>query len=248
MASLSAGHNLFQVLFMRILRHPWWIIGASACLTGFWIYQLPQLTVRTSIYDLQIEGQAETVRYADFKRIFGSDEIIRLVIKGEDLFAPEAFAAMARLSRQAASIPGVRRVVSLADIKKTVDKQDQWGLRKFADIIAPVTLFQNNLISSDGRTGAITLILNTDADQKAVIGHLNRLIAEAEGGLSLYQIGMPLVAEALATSTLHDFKRLPPIAFAVIAVILWGIYYVASYTPSFSGWSQESEYEESVKE
>lgn len=32
-----------------------------------------------------------------------------------------------------------------------------------------------------------------------------------------------------------------------IGLILWGIYYVASYTPSISGWSQGSAYEESVK-
>jgi len=30
-------------------------------------------------------------------------------------------------------------------------------------------------------------------------------------------------------------------------LILWGIYYVASYTPSVSGWSQERAYTESIK-
>jgi hypothetical protein len=30
-------------------------------------------------------------------------------------------------------------------------------------------------------------------------------------------------------------------------LILWGIYYFASYTPSLSGWSQENAYEESLK-
>jgi len=33
-----------------------------------------------------------------------------------------------------------------------------------------------------------------------------------------------------------------------IALILWGVYYVASYTPSLSGWSQETAYEESLEE
>ncbi len=41
-----------------------------------------------------------------------------------------------------------------------------------------------------------------------------------------------------------------PIGWVVffVAVIIWGVYYVVSYTPSFSGWSQESEYQESIKE
>lgn len=30
-------------------------------------------------------------------------------------------------------------------------------------------------------------------------------------------------------------------------LILWGIYYTVSYTPSISGWSQENAYHESLK-
>lgn len=30
-------------------------------------------------------------------------------------------------------------------------------------------------------------------------------------------------------------------------LILWGIYYIAAYTPAFSGWTQEKAYEESLK-
>ncbi len=33
-----------------------------------------------------------------------------------------------------------------------------------------------------------------------------------------------------------------------IALILWGIYYYAAYTPSISGWSQVGELEQSMKE
>ncbi|MDO8723879.1 MAG: hypothetical protein Q7J31_16880 [Syntrophales bacterium] len=32
-----------------------------------------------------------------------------------------------------------------------------------------------------------------------------------------------------------------------IGLILFGIYYVVSYTPEISGWSQEKAYEESLK-
>lgn len=41
-----------------------------------------------------------------------------------------------------------------------------------------------------------------------------------------------------------------PIGWVIffVAVILWGVYYVATYTPGISGWSQESAYEESLKE
>jgi len=46
-----------------------------------------------------------------------------------------------------------------------------------------------------------------------------------------------------------DAKRKIPVGWLILfwALILWGIYYFASHTPSISGWSQEKAYEESVK-
>ena len=47
----------------------------------------------------------------------------------------------------------------------------------------------------------------------------------------------------------EDTKRKIPIGWLILfwGLILWGIYYFASYTPSISGWTQEKAYEESVK-
>jgi len=40
-----------------------------------------------------------------------------------------------------------------------------------------------------------------------------------------------------------------PIGWLVfyIGAILWGIYYIASYTPAFSGWTQVKAYEQSLE-
>lgn len=39
-----------------------------------------------------------------------------------------------------------------------------------------------------------------------------------------------------------------PLGWQVLfwGLILWGIYYIAAYSPSISGWSQESAYKESL--
>jgi hypothetical protein len=43
-------------------------------------------------------------------------------------------------------------------------------------------------------------------------------------------------------------KKLP-IGWLILfwGLIIWGVYYFISYTPSISGWSQEKAYEESIK-
>ena len=47
----------------------------------------------------------------------------------------------------------------------------------------------------------------------------------------------------------EDRKRKIPIGWLVLfwALILWGIYYFATYSPLISGWTQEKAYEESLK-
>jgi len=47
----------------------------------------------------------------------------------------------------------------------------------------------------------------------------------------------------------EGLTRKIPVGWLVLfwGLIIWGIYYFVSYTPSISGWSQEKAYEESVK-
>lgn len=47
----------------------------------------------------------------------------------------------------------------------------------------------------------------------------------------------------------EDTKKKLPMGWVLfyIGIIIWGIYYSLSFTPEISGWSQESQYLESLK-
>lgn len=47
----------------------------------------------------------------------------------------------------------------------------------------------------------------------------------------------------------EDTKEKLPIGWLIlfIGLIVWGIFYIISYTPEISGWSQEKQYLESIK-
>ena len=89
--------------------------------------------------------------------------------------------------------------------------------------MANVDLFKQNLFSEDHKTTVLTLVLKIDADPNQVNADVNQLMAGASTSLSLYQIGMPLVSQALARLTEKDFFRLPPITFALIP-LCWRFY------------------------
>jgi diguanylate cyclase (GGDEF)-like protein len=87
-------------------------------------------------------------------------------------------------------------------------------------VVSDVDLLKNNLFSPDRRKTALTLVLETEVDPNIVIRGVEKLIADYQESFSLYQVGMPLVSQALAQYTQKDFFRLPPITFLLIAMIL----------------------------
>ena len=220
---------LFREIFQWILSRPLIVIFIIAAITFFFAWKLPDLSFKTSIYDLEIENLPETAQYNSFKKIFGSDEIIRVVIKCDNVFDPITFRKIEQLAETAAAIEGVRRVISLPGVKKAVDISGKWDMEKFSALVSPVDLFRKNLISTDRKTTALTLVLKNDADSEKVIQGVRKLLADGPKDLRLYQIGMPLVSEALVNFTQKDFFSLPPLTFLVIALILFFLFRKALY-------------------
>lgn len=213
-------YQLHHRVLEAILHHPKVTIFAVAIITLVFAWQIPTLSFKTSIYDLVIADLPETKAYEAFRELFGSDEIIRIVIRSENVLDPATFQKIKHLADAVSKLKGVRRVISLPGIKADIDTGGAWGLDQFAETLAPITLFQDNLISKDRSTAAITVALEARADKEAVIGAIEDIFAQAPRDLTLYQIGMPLVSAAMTRYTERDFKLLPPIAIFVMMVIL----------------------------
>ncbi len=175
-----------------IVNHPVAPVLVVFLITLLFAVHLPQLSFHTSIYDLVIEDLPENQAYEQFKKTFGSDEIIRLVVKADNVFDPATFRKIALLADAAAHIPGVSQVVSLPDVKKAMDISGHWSLAQFRSMLAPVTFFERNILSKDYRSTAITLVLKDGVPREEVIAATQKLIDTAPRDLTLYQIGLPL--------------------------------------------------------
>ena len=171
-------HLSYEEMMKWTLRKPFVVIAITLAITFFFVWQIRNLSFKTSIYDLQIEDLPETTRYEDFKKLFGSDEIIRLVLKAENIFDSATYIKIEKLVEQAAQIDGVRRVISLPGIKKAVDVTGNWDMEKFQAVVMEVDLFKDNLLSADGKATALTLVLKNEALPENVIHDVRLLIAD----------------------------------------------------------------------
>ena len=221
MPNRSSKRSFFFAVLKWVINKPWIVIGICSVLTCFFAFHIPRLSFRTSVYDLLIEDLPDTAVYENLKAEFGSDEMIRLVVKTDNIFKAAAFRKIEDISNKCAGLEGVRRVISLSQIKKAIDPSAKMSLEQFETVVTPVALFQRNLISTDRKSTAITLILENNADQESVISALDAIIASNADHLTLYQIGMPLISQALVNYTAHDFQRLPILTFGLIAAALF---------------------------
>jgi len=201
--------------------HPWPVILGVALITLFFAVKLPGLRFETSIYDLILKDLPESAQYDAFKKEFGCEEIILVVAKTRDVFAPDSFSRIHELAQDFSRIRGVRQVVSLPGIKKAMDITEKWDLQDFKEIIQPVSLFERNIVSRDGRTTVISLVLDDARLKDPVIAAVKESIEKEKTFSSLYQIGMPVVSKALAEFVERDFKTLPVVTFGIIVFILF---------------------------
>ena len=91
-----------------VVNHPTYIIAAILTVTLFFGLQIPKLRFQTSIYDLAIQDLPETIRYQAFKETFGSDELILVVVKTDDVFAPRVFEALTDLAGRLSAVEGIK--------------------------------------------------------------------------------------------------------------------------------------------
>ena len=213
--------SLAESWLKYVVHHPWRAILPIVLLTFVFASQIPQLRFETSIYDLTIEDLPQTREYNAFKKTFGCEEIILVVVRTSDIFELKTFADIERLANQFEKVKGVRRVISLPSIKRAMDITEKWTLSDFKREIAPVILLEKNIVSKDGKTTVISLILEDIKQKDPVIIEIQALIEKEKAEQPMYQIGMPVVSMALTHFTEKDFMRLPPITFLLIMATLF---------------------------
>lgn len=219
-----APHNfgIFDYRFWleRIVARPWVTIAIILCITVVMAIRLPALTVNAKSYDVVVPDLESVAVYDAFLEEFGGGEYIQVIAKGENVFDPEIYSQLEVMAEKLAEVPGIAKVISLPGIKQDMDLLGEWSLAQFEEIVTPVTLFHRNVFSSDKKSTAFTILLDDIRQEEAIVAAVEWIIENLSGDLEVYQIGMPLVSQALLNSIKRDFSLLPLITFAVMVLTL----------------------------
>ncbi len=195
-------------------------LGLVFVLVAFFALYVPDLKLDASSESIILEHDEALKYYRASRKIYGSDDFLIVVYTPhDDLFSPSSLAHLKKLRDELARMDSVQAVHTILDVPlvnspkvSLLELKDGDGIRTLETpgtdrelarkefLESPV--YQNNLISPDGRTTALQVIFKEDETYTALLNKRNRLREkEAESGLSSEEAATLESAE----QTFHEY-------------------------------------------
>jgi predicted RND superfamily exporter protein len=188
------------------------------------------------------DDQPSKLFYDQARRIFGSDETLIITIAAADVFTPEVFDTVTRMTQRIAEIGAVRDVISLAnavDIRSVEDGLDispfASGLEDGSATLAGIRervlgnpVYAGNLVSVAGDATALVVYFDDITDFEYMRGgvheQIRRIIEEERGSSDTYITGTPFFKVAMAESLIKDLLWTPPLITVILVIVLVAAY------------------------
>jgi uncharacterized protein len=221
-----------------ILDHPAASGAAVLVVTLLLGWQIPRLRIDESAEGLMVQHDPDRAFYEKTRARFGNDNLTVVLVKADDVFAPEVLGVVKRLSDGLAALPAVTRVESLTTVKnikgegdalntdpliETVPRTPAEAARIRADALSNRVL-AGNIVARDARATGITVYADPGKDtgfNQRFTGQVEALIArESRPGLTIYQVGAPYTKATYASYIKQDQKTVVPLSITVLLLTL----------------------------
>src|SRR5262245_1741403 len=180
-------------------------------------------------------GELERLRA--FQTTFGSDEVVVLALHSDRLFTRDTLERVDQLTKRAAALPGVARVLSPTNVRDL--EGDALGPVPIVPYMAVRSgtlppeelgrrlgvhpIFGGLLVARDARTAAILVELEPVAGDPSahrdVVTGLRRVAREVGSDLTAFVAGIPVEKADVAAAIARDQRIFIPLVFLIMAVM-----------------------------
>ena len=176
--------------------------------------------------------------YKGFLKKFGDEEFLVIALSAVDIFTKERIQEINAIAERLKKFDGVVSVTSLADVFKDTIKsllfqeklkgqKNRPVLKVFKKAVITDPLYQNTLISGNGRTAAVIAVVKSmkPESRKQLVSEIRTLLKDmAEKSADkkhTYHLAGPTVVNAeLDRMSKQDMTRLTPFMFVLSLVVL----------------------------
>jgi len=211
------------------------ILTVTIVLTGFFAYQLQFLKVDSNIVDALPKSDSIVQVFKEVGNRFGSNEIGLVIIESENVFMPDALGHIKQISDSLTQLEGIVGVTSITNMTSFKTEGDnfevddliaEWPENEDDANAVKAEVIKNEmvvgtLVSSDGKAAIVLFNFQSGTDVEAVSLEVRQKITSLNLPENIYYAGSTFLTSYIADIISKDMLKLIPIAFVLIALILY---------------------------
>ncbi len=221
----------------KLINLKWVVILATAVITVFFGYHASRLTINADILESLPDSDRNAQLLKEIGVDFGGNSIGIIILETGNVYDTGAIKHINDLTDSVGKIEGIASVSSITNIinikgdengievGKLIDSYDlpdsQDDFDRLRADIANNPLYRGSVVSEDETSALIIFYLQEGADVKSVANAVIEKTASLDLPESIYYAGSPLLVSYISDLIRNDLVKLLPIAFIVIALILF---------------------------
>ncbi len=201
-------------------------------------YAASRIRIDASMERIFLENDPDRDYYDSVVETFGDDEIIVIAIHSDDILSDSSFSKIRRITETLDDMPEVVSVSSLSNAtildgdgtdvteRPLIDEipADPLERAQLLESIWRDPLFKNQIISQDGHTAAINVILaerRGDPEFKEnMVLRIRRILEAERHPEEIYLAGIPVLTAAVYEAMLHDIGVFMPVTVLMMVLSL----------------------------
>ncbi len=226
-----------------LLRHRRVVAAVIGLITAFAIVSTLKLTFESSIDIWFLDDDPDVVTYNDFLDYFEADELTVVAMMCDDVFAPEALAALDRITRAAEQAPHVHRARSLTNIEIARIIDDGIAIGPLVDELPQTTeaaeairklaldnaMLSGGMVAADSKATAVLVELaregTTFEGKIALVGALEKIIErEQRDGRRFLLTGTAPFDAVIFHLSSRDFELFGAMTLVVVVVAAFAVF------------------------
>ena len=220
-----------------ILKYRWLIIVSTLLITGILGYQIKNVKINSDIISSLPDDDPDAALFKKIGQQFGGNNMGIVILETDNIYKTEVLEHVQILTDTIREIEGISAITSLTniiDIKgdefgfevgKLVDEYDvpdsPEELDKLRNRVLSKDMYNGSIVSEDGTATLIIFTLFDDADIQTVARTVKAKTEQLNLPENLYYVGSPMLVTYISDLMQADLLRLIPIAFLLIAVVLF---------------------------
>jgi predicted RND superfamily exporter protein len=221
----------------QIIQFKWIIILIVVLITLFLGYQIKDIQINSDVIESLPDDDPDALLFKEIGDVFGGNDMGIVILETDNIYRTEVLEHVNQITDTIKQIEGISSVTSLTniiDIKggdfgieigKLVDEYDMPDTEEELDLLRDRVnskdLYRGSIVSEDGTATLVIFILNAEAEVKAIAREVKQKVETLNLPEKIYFTGSPMLVTYIADLIRTDLMYLLPVAFLVIAVILF---------------------------